>query len=83
MDLLWDGQTARKPYKSSDMPEIHPIVREPDYWSFRQLIRRRDPQTARQMSADLAEICPDSKISRGWLKSVFMRTVSAWPLVSL
>lgn len=42
--------------KLSDMLEIHVVVREPHLWSFRKLIRHRDPpQTARQ-TTDKAEI---------------------------
>ncbi len=33
------AQTGRQPTKTSDMPEIHPTVWEPNCWLFRQLIR--------------------------------------------
>lgn len=37
------AQTTRQLTNICDMPEIHPVVREPNRWSFRWLISRRHP----------------------------------------
>lgn len=53
------SQTARQPITISDMPGIQLIVRQPDCWSFRQLIKRYyRPHSVRQSTTDQTEICP-------------------------
>lgn len=46
-------------------PKIHPIIQQPDHWSFKRLIRRHHPaQTGHLSTADQAGIQTDSKMDK-------------------
>lgn len=66
------AQAAGHPIKNSDLPDFHPIARELDHWSVRQLIGCCDAhQTTCQETNSLAEIPHNRKTIQG-TKTLFL-----------